>query len=284
MNNRHSQLFKWAMMGLLLLPNFLLGQDANQSETQQLLEIYVRDFIESYAEIPETKDKAAVLKYLSPQSQSTIFYFSIADHVRLQTSDFEGFEKYLEKLMHSREMNVTYALQEIIRNDVNGDVAVVTAVINYELTQTDGFHTKGSETVTFAWKKIAGTWQIVYFTVMGIEDEKLRGTCLCEVFSSGDDQYLVRTTMPNGRSYDDSFNEFETKEVGRDITIHAKEHSWYTFSSTGDVWRLDSNQSAIDKIDENRDLGMAKDIKAAILLIIQKDLFADKCTRIKIRK
>ena len=283
MKKLHVWMVKWAMTGLLLLSGFLSAQDSNPSETQKLLESYVRDFVKAYAAIPETKDKSSILKYLSPQSQSTIFYFSIADHVRLQTSDYDGFVKYLEKLMRSKDMMVTYELQELIRNHVNGDVAVVTAVIDYELKQEDGFHARGSETVTFAWKKISGKWQIVYFTVMGIEDEKLRGTCLCEIFSSADDQYVVITTMPSGKSYETSFHEFDTREEDRDIIIHAKGHAWYNFSSVGDIWRLDNKQSAIDRINENRELGIAKDLKGAIMLIIKNDLHKDRCTQVKVK-
>lgn len=265
----------------MLIPGSLLAQDADNAATEKLLASNVRDFIQSYAAISETGDKEAVLRYLSPKSQSTIFYFSISENVRLQNSNYEGFSTYLEKLSNTVGMDVKYEFKEIIRNHVNGDVAIVIAIIDYELKETGGFHVRGSETVSFAWKKIGNSWKIVHFMVMGIEDEKLRGTCLCEVFASSEGKYVVRTTMPGGRSYQTSYHEFHARKTGGATIIKTTDNEMFTMKSDGEVWLRDNSSSSVDKMHEVQPLGKARDVKEAILLIIREHLHEDHCTNIK---
>jgi ketosteroid isomerase-like protein len=270
------------LLCLILLPaSSLLAQDAQDKESAKLLEGYTQDFARAYSAIPETKDKEAVLKYFSKKFQSTIFYFSIAENVRMQNSNYDGFAKYLDNLMRNDQMSVKYEIQDIIRNHVNGDVATLVAIVDYEIQEADGFHAKGTETVTFAWKKVNGVWQILHFTVMGIEDEKLRGTCLCEVFSARNGDYVVRTTVPSGRSYSTSFNEFETRKSGEDTFIKTKDNAMFKMTADGEVWRQDGTNTSIDKMSEVQRLGKAGGEKGAILLIIKNHIYPDKCTSIK---
>lgn len=267
---------------LLLLPLILPAQNANTEETEKLLDGYVRDFAKAYANLPESKDKSSVLKYFSKRMQSTIFYFSVSDNVRMSNSGFDGFSGYLNQLMTTEGMEIDYEVSEVLQNYVNEDVATVVAVVKYELQQADGFHVKGQETVTFAWKKIGGEWQIVHFTVMGTEDQKLRGTCLCEIFSSSGDEYVVRTTVPNGRSYTTGFSEFETRKAGEDIFIKVKsDNAVFKLTKDGEVWHQDGTSNAIDKVNEVSRIGKAGGVKGAILLVIKHHIYPGNCTSIK---
>jgi len=282
MKQLYIAVLKGLMLPFLCLPLILNAQDANNEETQKLLEGYVNDFATAYANLPESKDKSSVLKYFSKRMQSTIFYFSVSDNVRMSNSGFEGFSGYLNQLMTTEGMEIKYSVTKILQNYVNQDVATVVAVISYELQQSDGFHVKGQETVTFAWKKINGEWQIVHFTVMGTEDEKLRGTCLCEIFSSSGDEYVVRTTVPDGKSYETGFNEFETRKAGDDIFIKVKnDNAVFKLTNDGEVWHQDGTNNAIDKVNEVSRIGKAGGVKGAILLVIKYHIYPGNCTSIK---
>lgn len=282
MKQLYTTFLKGLMLPFLCIPLLLSAQDANNEETQKLLEGYVNDFATAYAKLPESKDKSSVLKFFSKRMQSTIFYFSVSDNVRMNNSGFEGFSGYLNQLMTTEGMEIKYAVTGILQNYVNQDVATVVATIGYELQQADGFHVKGQETVTFAWKKINGEWQIVHFTVMGTEDEKLRGTCLCEIFSSSGDEYVVRTTVPNGKSYNTGFNEFETRKAGEDIFIKVKsDNAVFKLTSDGEVWLQDGTNNAVDKMNEVSRIGKAGGVKGAILLVIKHHIYPGNCTSIK---
>jgi ketosteroid isomerase-like protein len=282
MKQLYITVLKGLFIPLLLLPFLLPAQNASNEETQKLLEGYVKDFAKAYANLPESKDKSSVLKYFSKRMQSTIFYFSVSDNVRMTNSGFDGFSKYMNQLMTTEGMEIRYDVTEVLQNYVNEGVATVVAVIDYELQQADGFHVKGQETVTFAWKKIGGEWQIVHFTVMGTEDEKLRGTCLCEIFASSGDEYVVRTTVPNGRSYNTGFSEFETRKSGEDIFIKVKsDNAVFKLTGDGEVWHQDGTSNAIDKMNEVSRIGKAGGVKGAILLVIKHHIYPGNCTSIK---
>ncbi len=282
MKQIYISVLKGLIFPLLLFPSLLSAQTQNNEETQKLLEGYVKDFAEAYSKLPESKDKSSVLKFFSKSMQSTIFYFSVSDNVRMQNSSFEGFSKYLDMLTRNEGMEIKYGVTKILQNYVNEGVATVVAIINYEIKQSDGLHVKGQETVTFAWKKVNGEWQIVHFTVLGTEDEKLRGTCLCEIFSSSGDEYVVRTTVPSGRSYTTGFNEFEAQKSGENIFIRVKsDNAVFKLTPDGEVWQQDGTNNSIDKVNEVARIGKAGGVKGAILLVIKHHLYPDKCTSIK---
>ncbi len=273
--------FKLITLFAFLFPLALLAQEDANTKAEKELEDNIYAFAKAYASIPETKDKGSVLKYFSRKFRSTIFYFSVSEKAKSQTSNYDGFNGYLDGLLLAENMLIKYDVKEIIRNHVSGDVGTTVFVVEYELNQDGGVHVKGHETVTMAWKRIDGLWQVVHFTVLGTEDEKFSGTCLCEIFASQGDQFIVKTTVPSGRSYNTSFNEFQSRQADQETYIKTSDNTVFKLASNGEVWQQNGSLSSIDKLDEVQRLGKAGGVKGALLLIIQHHIYPDNCTKIQ---
>lgn len=271
------------LLSFLAAPQ-ITAQSLGQNDTEALLKQYAREFCESYSNLPTTKDPSSVLRHVSKKARSAIFYFSMADNVRNFTSSYDGFSKYMESVAKNDGMTIKYEVDEFLRVQVDSNVASTVFVVEYELQEQGGFHAKGTEIVNFAWKKQAsGDWKVVYFTVMGIEDEKLRGTCLCEVFASRGQDFVVRTTVPNGRSYNNGFHEFSTTKVGTDTYIKAPDNVYFKLTATGEVWELAPDEKP-NQAEMVKRIGRANEVKGAILLIVKSHIYPDNCTSIKYSK
>lgn len=271
------------LLSVLAAPQ-VSAQSLGQNDTEELLKQYVREFCTAYTNLPETKDPSSVMRHVAKTARSAIFYFGMADNIRNFTSSYDGFAKYMERIANNEEMDINYEVAKFLHVQVDSNVASTVFMVDYELQESGGFHAKGTEIVNFAWKKQkSGDWKVVYFTVMGIEDEKLRGTCLCEVFSSRGQDFVVRTTVPNGRSYDNGFHEFSTVKTGTDTYIKAPDNVYFKLTGTGEVWELAPGEKPA-KAEMVKRLGRAGEVKGAILLIVKSHIYPNNCTSIKYSK
>ena len=118
-------------------------------------------------------------------------------------------------------------------------------------------------------------WKIVHYAILQIEDEKLKGTCLCEIFleeGDGDGEVVTKTTIPAGRSYSKKFNNFEFRTTEAEWVIREGENS-FKRRRNGELVQL--------KGEEEIKLGIASSKKEAVLIILQKQLYPDSCARLK---
>ena len=119
---------------------------------------------------------------------------------------------------------------------------------------------------------------IVHYSIVQIEDEKLKGTCVCELFvGEGDDAEVVsKTTVPSGRSYSSKFDNFvfRTTESG----------DWIIKSPTRTFKRLASGQLVEMTADgDTEELGIPQNKKETVLMILSEGLYKDSCARIKLK-
>lgn len=260
---------------LLLLAGLLLFnvQAQNEADKEQL-EAEVREFASTYAALPTTKDKAAVLKYFSKDVTSVIYVFNISGKARASTGDYKGFESYLDNMLRSSGITLGYDIVEISNIFVSGKNATVSYRVNYETKVPDGIWVKGSESVTLAFEKRGDVWMIVHYTIVQFEDERLKGTCLCELFiSEADDGEVVsKTTIPSGRSYTTEFNNFEFRTVGGDQIIKVKDKVFK---------RLKTGAVIAMREGEEVQIGISNSKKETVLMIIGDDLYGDSCATLK---
>ncbi|MFK7925483.1 MAG: hypothetical protein AB8H47_26255 [Bacteroidia bacterium] len=269
-NLRHSVLF-------ILVSLLLINVQAQNAEAEKQLEAEVREFATTYANLPTTKDKAAVLKYFSKEVTSVIYVFNISGKSRASTGDYKGFESYLDNMLRASGIELGYDIVEISNIFVSGDNATVSYRVNYETKIPNGIWVKGSETVTLAFEKRGDIWMIVHYTIVQFEDEKLKGTCLCELFiSEADDGEVVsKTTIPSGRSYNTEFNNFEFRTVGGDQIIKVKDKV-YKRLKTGAVIAMRDGEEV--------QIGISNSKKETVLMIIGDDLYGDSCATLKTKK
>lgn len=267
---RHCLLF-------LLVGLFSLGLQAQDDKeaTKKELETLVRDFADTYAKLPTTKNKAAVLKYFAKDASSNIFIFNISGKSRVQNGDISGFEAYMDNVIRSNGIEIGYEIADINNIHVSGENATVNYRVNYETKVPNGIWVKGSETVTLAFEKKGDMWKIIHYTIVQFEDEKLKGTCLCELFigEADDAEVVSKTTIPSGRSYSTKFDNFEFKTVGGDWVIKVQDKV-YKRLKTGAVIATNAEGEEVQ-------LGIADSKKATVLLIISDSLYGDSCAKLR---
>jgi ketosteroid isomerase-like protein len=267
-------------LALLLVGPLGLSAQSTMSEQeksdQKTLEQRLRAFTEAYANLPTSKNKQSVLQYFHPEATSNIFVFNISGRSRVRNSDLKEFSAFMDNLLRASELSINYDLVEVVDIDVHGPLATLVYKVDYEIKEEGGIWVKGKETVTMAWEKIRGEWKIVHYTFMQIEDEKLKGTCLCELFISEaeDGEVVSKTTVPSGQSYTTKFNNFEFRTAGGEQVIKT-EGRIYKRLRNGKLVRLTEDGDEVE-------IGIADSKKDAVLMIISKDLYGDSCTRLKV--
>ena len=280
-NQLHKLITSIFLVLVLMLPALVQAQDEQMKKAEDILKENVISFAAAYATLPETRDVKSVLDFMNPRYQSVMFYFNVSDKTRMNMSGYDGFERYLTRIAQTPGMRVKYDIQDFLYVYVKENVGTTVFTVNYELEEENGFHVRGHETVTMGWKKYGEAWQIVHFTVLGTEDEKLRGSCLCEIFASRGQDYVVRTTVPDGKSYTTGFTEFSTNKVGTDTYIQTSDGAVFKMNGAGEVWQMEGDSARASEMMEARRLGSANEIKGAMLLIVKSYIYPDNCTNIK---
>lgn len=267
---------------LFLLPVFAFGQNQNQetsrAEDEAELRRLLKAFAEDYATVSQTKDIRKVLSYMHPKVSATLVSSNVNDNVKVVDSDFAGFRDYLGVITRAEGVKIDYKLADILRVYARGTIGVVVYVVEYTNIKDGEVWAKGNETVTLTFKKIDDEWKIIHYTIVGIEDEKNRGACLCEIFAGNQDDYVVKTTVPAGRSYETTLNNFEFSPGALNSHNVRVKNAGYHWLANGELWRTDANGEHTTK------LGRAVNHNEVILSIIRQDLFAENCARIKLKE
>lgn len=262
------------LLGLIRpLDSFAQEDKAVQEELSTFLDNFAKD----YVNLPKSKNIQSLLKYFDERSKSNIFSFGISGQARVTNSDIPGFEAYLKSLIRATDISLTYDIQDVYFTYTTPTFASLTYSLNYETKEKDGIWVKGVETVMMALEKSNDAWKIVHYSIVQIEDEKLKGTCLCEIFLSEeeDGEVVTKTTIPAGRSYSKKFNNFEFKTIEGEWLIRSGESS-FKRRRNGEMVALDG--------EEEVKLGIANSRREAVLVILQERTYAESCARLQTKK
>lgn len=262
----------------LTFPVFSQDDTDALTEDEKELKAIVTEFAEAYAKVGETKDIKGVIKYIHPKVSATLVSSNVNENVKVVNSDYAAFRRYLAMITRAENVKIDYELAEILHVHSRGTIGVVAYVVTYTNKKDGEVWAKGSETVTLTFKKFDEDWKIIHYTIVGIEDEKNRGACLCEVFAGNEGDYVVKTTVPAGRSYETTLSNFEFRSAPRNAQTILVKDKKYHWGADGELWRTDAEGNQTDK------LGRAVKHTEVILSILRQDLFAENCAKIKIKE
>ncbi|MCB0851344.1 MAG: hypothetical protein KDD63_03810 [Bacteroidetes bacterium] len=268
--------FFYLIIAFLLIEPFSL-KSQSESEDKKTIENLLKDFGSAYVNLPQTKNKQNVLRFFNKDATSNIFVFNISGKSRVQNGDLKGFELYLDNILRSPGIELVYNIKDLTDIKIFGNLSTLVYRVEYETKVPDGIWVKGNEIVTMALEKKGGIWLIAHYTIMQVEDEKLKGTCLCELFISEEDdgEVVAKTTVPSGRSYSTKFDNFEFRTAEGDQVIKVKDQI-YKRLKTGKVIAYEE--------DEEVEIGVSNSKKETVLMIIGDHLYKDSCARLKTKK
>jgi len=263
---------------LLLIATLFTFQLGMAQKPEAEIERFVKDYAKAYENITKSRDKQSVLKYVSKDLFSTIIKSNVVDNFGLIQSSYADFDGYLEQLIRTEGMQVTYSVKSILRSKVRGRTGVVVAEINVQTASKGEVWNKGTEITTFTMKQFKSGWKILNFNVVSLEEEQNKGTCLTELFKASTGNYMVRTIVPKGDTYEQNVNNFEFNPGNGIVYISLDGENSYSWLRDGPITKLASGNQAATVV------AHAIDEYDAVLTIVKEDLYKNNCTNFKNKK
>ncbi|MCC5946238.1 MAG: hypothetical protein JJT94_15005 [Bernardetiaceae bacterium] len=285
------QIFKFLHVVILLC--FFSFSAVAQEKVQDVekdkkeVEKFIYEFADEYSKVGLSKKKEKVMEYVSKDLTSTLVTFNVAGRGSTKADNYQGFSNFLDRVVRTPGLKVSYKITDILRNHVSGDVAVLVYMVNLEIMQNEETLSRGNETVLMSLRRNKeNKWLITHYSIVGIEDEKIRGACLCELFkaSSGANSghFVVKTIVPSGQNYTTNLNTFEfsysVENAGSDRLITV-DNNMYRWTRDGKVLVIKNKEDAGTNIAESH----PTDEIDVIVTILKYHLYKDNCTSIKIR-
>ncbi len=235
------------------------------------IEKFIKDYAKAYENITKTRDKETILKYVSKDLFSTIIKSNVVDNFGLIQSSFADFDSYLDQILHTDGMEINYSVKSILRSKVRGKTGVVVAEIEAQVASRGEVWNKGTEITTFTLKQFKNGWKILNFNVVSLEEEQNKGTCLIEVFKASTGNYMVKTIVPKGSTYETNINNFEINPGNGIFYISVDGENSYSWLRDGPITKLASGNEPESVI------GPAIDEFEAVLNIVKLDIYAGNC-------
>jgi hypothetical protein len=258
------------------------AQPSQNKADEEAIKKQLYAFAKAYSDIPATKRKESVLDFMSPDLISTNIVSRIDGKVSGDYGDYKSFEGYLDKLTKEENLKIVYKVTGIDKVYVRGTTGVIVYSIDYEFAKEGSTWWRGNETVMMLMRKVGTEWKINHFTFINVEDEKFKGTCICETFVAETGDYVAKTTVPSGKSYSTSLKIFDFKGADNiDRTINIDEYSFIWKAANGEI--LANNEKASKKTPLANSIGMAKNKEEAVVLILEKIIFGENCAEVKVK-
>ncbi len=253
---------------------FAIGT-AQAQDSPKDLEKTVTDFAKAYAGLGTSKNVDGVLAFMDPDMTSFLVSTAVNGKTAAFQTGMEGFSAHLRQVAVTPGMKINYDLKGFLQSEVNDATGTVVYKVDYEQLRDGETWAKGHETVSMFLVKSPNGWKISHFTVIGVESEKFKGACLCELYTGSGGSLIAKTTMPQGKGYttDNVQFAFPVTESGRAIMGNEAIYPWL---SNGELWTQD------DKGEKKKMLGATTKKNEAIMLII-KDKYSENCIGFKVK-
>jgi ketosteroid isomerase-like protein len=270
------------LLVIILLSLFSFSNAFAQEDEKQKIKDLVKSFAKAYEGITDANDSETVLKYVSLNLRSTNVAANLMGKVNIDLANYENFRDYLDKIRGADGLKIDYKVKDIVNVEVRGNVASATYLVEYTFKKDGSVWNKGDETVSMVFVKEENQWKIVFFNFIGIEDERNRGACLCELFIASTGNYVAKTTVPAGKSYSTTLNNFEFKNDadGRIIKIEGKVYEWTKDNNI----RLKGGVTTRDNKTPENLVTDAKTAEDAVKGILSKIIYKDNCTEFAYRR
>jgi hypothetical protein len=242
------------------------------------IEKFVKDYAKAYENLTKTRDKETVLKYVSKDLFSTIIKSNVVDNFGLIQSSYADFDNYLDQILRTDGMDIKYSVKSVLRSRVRGKTGVVVCEIEAQVTSKGEVWNKGTEITTFTLKEFKNGWKILNFNVVSLEEEQNKGTCMLEVFKASTGNYMVKTIIPKGNTYETNVNNFEFNPGSTIFFINMDGENSYSWVRDGAITKLAFGNQA-EKV-----IGTAIDEYEAVLNIVKLDLYQSNCIEFKTKK
>ena len=265
-------------------------QKARDKAAEVVIKKNLMEFAAAYSKLGDTKDVKAVMEHMAKDVTSTLVTFNISDRGSVLNSDYEGFLGYLTKIVRTEGLKINYSIKDVLRNEVKGSIGVIVYVVEYEITKDKETWSKGTETVSMVFRneQSSNEWKIAHYSVIGTEDERIKGVCSCELYKSStgvnSGNYLVKTIVPSGKNYSTLVSNFEfmyENQGGQsgERTIRVGDNM-YEWAQTGEIFKQKADGTQGDLVAKSH----PNDEVLAIMSVLKYDIYSQNCTNINLKR
>ncbi|MDW7695650.1 hypothetical protein R9C00_26315 [Flammeovirgaceae bacterium SG7u.111] len=270
--------YYFAIISFFLLFTFSNQLNAQVKSTNKSLESFIYGFSKAYSDLAKTKKKETVLQYFHKKSTVDITFVNIANRTNVMRGGYENFADHLDNMVRDEGISISHKVGDILNTIVRDDIGIASYVDHYSISQSGSMLVKGTQLVNIICKKIAGEWKCIHYSIIEIEDEKIKGICLCELFESmgKEAEYVSKTTLPRGSNYATTLDNFVFRTVADGKMVRTG-HSIYKWDKSGKVFKQEEEGVKMEM------LGTTLDHDEVIKIILEEDIYSENCTSIKVK-
>lgn len=240
-----------------------------RQQPSDLKEFFLR-YAEVRSQMHQIGAEAVLTRFFDPRMTGSRADYDINNHLQIRKIDYESTrQRYLSELESGIVTQITPI--KILHESVKDNKGLLVAV-NEQVKMCDG-QISEKHTVVYTMLLLPdeeGNWKIYNYTATYLIDEKYKGICTCELYSSSGGNIASRLIYPDGDSMNTVLNYFGFNSRTQTVTTDSgKSYHW--------------DGKTVSTADKKRQLGTAQNAKEVITLIILKDLYAQYCTEIRLK-
>lgn len=261
---------------------FCNSVSAQNKENPETFKKIIQDCYQALSNIGQTKNRAALLQYISPSYVRNVTFVMMSGEVRQTEQNYDTFVAHLQEVIDDYEdekLKTIYTIENIVDISVRNEVAMLTCAVTHETFKGDVSQVKGKSMVSFVFRKFADKWKIIRSNTTRMEDAILQSVCTCQFFSNNNsaNMYIANVKYPDIDEYKTALHQFRVNPSLQGTNLKNIEYSGKLY-----IWNQATSEVTADT--DGKNLGKVKTIEDAIVLILQNDVYAKNCTRINIKK
>jgi flagellar biosynthesis chaperone FliJ len=264
---------------IVLSYNNVFAQNKENPETFKKI---IQDCYQALSNMGQSKNRAALLQYISPSYVRNVTFVMMSGEVRQTEQNYDTFVAHLQEVIDDYEdekLKTTYTIENIVDVSVRNEVAMLTCAVTHETFKGDVSQVKGKSMVSFVFRKFVDKWKIIRSNTTRMEDAILQSVCTCQFFSNNNsaNMYIANVKYPDIDEYKTALHQFRINPSLQGANLKNIEYSGKLY-----IWNQATSDLTADT--DNQNLGKAKSIEDAIVLILQTHVYAKNCTRINLKK
>lgn len=278
---------KFLLLAFSLCLPFLASAQPTATNAEYIKEIEakVREIQQTYAELPQSKNKEKMLSYFSKDYLIDRVRISLDERVEQSVNTIVDLEKLVNVVTNTPNMKIDYKIDEIMTTYASATVGYCMFKASYDVQRDGKPYVKGREIITYFLQKFNDEWKVVRAHSMQVRDQITRSSCPCNIYKSQaeDKSYIATTDIPEGDVFAKKLNTFtfETLPNGfKMIDVDGQKFSW---GSDGKITVIATGPGQTGAIG-GKEIGVGKKPVDAMMIILRDYLYPNNCSAIKLSK
>lgn len=248
-----------AIASIFFLSMTLHGQD------EASLKTFITEFYQSVSNASKEGVEADFQSYFARDFQGTDVEVDLGGEVEVASLDYNSNLEYYNRFRKVSGLSISFNVTKFNTVAIKGNTGVASFEVDFTLSKGGSTMSKGQQTVSLTARSSGDNWKISFINRLYVQSEVYMGSCVCDVYSQGDNNFATFLTVPDGDSYQTSSDRFEIIETTNKRVIR--------YNGTENfVWNKETDEiSQGDLI-----VGTAKLSETAIKMIL-KSLNEDHC-------